>query len=112
MTKSDKDLLRFVFEQIETLEVFLEGADEDSFLRDEILKDACMMKLIVIGEYSWQISDEAKNRFKEIEWQLIKSARNYYVHAYGYVNWARVWETLNEYVPDLKKKIQRILEEI
>lgn len=67
------------------------------------------MKLLVIGEYSSRISDSQKNRFTEVEWQLLKAARNYYAHAYGNVTWLRVWETLNEDIPQLKKKIENII---
>jgi uncharacterized protein with HEPN domain len=68
------------------------------------------MKLLVIGEYSSKISDNQKNRFSDIEWQLLKAARNYYAHAYGEITWVRVWETLNEDIPELKKKIENIIE--
>ena len=68
------------------------------------------MKLLVVGEYSSQISDIQKNRFSEVEWQLLKAARNYYAHVYGGVIWVRVWETLNEDIPKLKTKIKYIIE--
>lgn len=77
-----------------------------------MLKDACLMKLTVIGEYSSKISDTFKGKFSEIEWQLLKSARNFYAHAYGMVTWLRVWETLNKDVPQLKVKIQNIVSKI
>jgi uncharacterized protein with HEPN domain len=107
--KSDKELLIYVLEQINTLEKFYEGKSEDDFLRDDILKDACLMKLLVIGEYSSKISGDQQNRFSEIEWQLLKAARNYYAHNYGGVTWLRVWETLNEDIPMLKSKIISII---
>ncbi len=50
--KSDKELFVFVLEQINMLETFVDSKDEDNFLRDDILKDACLMKLLVIGEYA------------------------------------------------------------
>lgn len=95
--------------QIAILEEFYKGKDEDDFLNSDILKDACLMKLLVIGEYSSKISDAQKARFSEVEWQLLKAARNYYAHSYGGVTWLRVWETLNEDIPQLKNKIENIL---
>lgn len=108
--KSDLELFRFVFEQISLLVTFYEGKDEDEFLRDNVLKDACLMKLLVIGEYSSRIADAQKSRFNEIEWQLLKAARNYYAHAYGGITWLRVWETLYFDIPTLKQKIEHIIE--
>lgn len=107
--KSDKELLEYVLEQVNILISFYEGKDEEEFLRDAVLKDACLMKLVVIGEYSSKISNEQKKRFSEMEWQLLKAARNYYAHAYGSITWRRVWETLEEDIPKLKSKIENII---
>ena len=108
--KSDLELFVFVLEQINILETFHSGRSEYEFLNNNMLKDACLMKLLVIGEYSSKISDVQKSRFSEIEWELLRAARNYYAHVYGGVTWVRVWETLNEDIPRLKEKIVRIIE--
>lgn len=108
--KTDEHLLKYILEQIEMLENFYKGKSEEEFLRDDVLKDACLMKLVVIGEYSSKISNEQRSRFSEVEWQLLKAARNYYAHNYGGITWPRVWETLSEDVPTLKIKIKYILE--
>ena len=87
----DLDFLEFLIECINYLELYIEGVDEDSFLRNQEKKDACLTRLIMIGEYSGKISDELKNKFSDIEWQLMKSTRNYYVHVYRGIDWRRVW---------------------
>jgi uncharacterized protein with HEPN domain len=109
MKKSDRETLNYILGQIITLEAFYFGKDEEIFLRDDILKDACMMKLIVIGEYSSKLSEDLRKKFNEVEWQILKSARNFYVHAYGSISWIRVWETLSENIPELKAKIEKII---
>ena len=110
--KSDAELLSFVLEQIDILLEFCAGKDDEIFLRDKILKDACLMKLLVIGEYSSRVSDIYKQRFSEVEWQLLKASRNFYAHAYGAITWLRVWETISEDIPKLKLKIEHIIEEL
>jgi uncharacterized protein with HEPN domain len=107
--KSDLELFVYVLEQINALMTFYDGKDEEEFLRNDILKDACLMKLVVIGEYSSRISQGQKTRFTELEWQLLKAARNYYAYAYGSITWKRVWETLEEDIPKLKVKIENII---
>lgn len=66
----------------------------------------------MIGEYSTRISDGLKEKFTEVEWQLMKSTRNYYVHVYRGVDWRRVWETLEKDIPKLKIKIEKILSQL
>jgi uncharacterized protein with HEPN domain len=53
------------------LERYTFNIDEDDLLRNEEKKDACLTRLIMIGEYSSKISDKLKSRFSETEWQII-----------------------------------------
>jgi len=76
------EILRYLIEQIESIENFNSGYDEEMFLRNDLIKNASLMKLLVLGEYSTHIDDRLKSRFNDIQWQLIKQARNYYAHVY------------------------------
>lgn len=108
----DIDYLEFLIECIEHLENYSKDVDEDSFLRNEEKKDACLTRIVMIGEYSAKISDELKDKFTDVEWQLMKSTRNYYVHVYRGIDWKRVWETIENDIPLLKIKIEKILSQI
>ena len=108
----DVDFLEFLIDCINHIELYVNKIDEDEFLRNEEKKDACLTRLIMIGEYSSKISDELKNKFSDIEWQLMKSTRNYFVHVYRGINWRRVWETIQNDLPVLKIKVQKILSQI
>ncbi|MEO6638668.1 MAG: HepT-like ribonuclease domain-containing protein [Ginsengibacter sp.] len=94
------------------MEKYTENVDEDTFLRDEEKKDACLTRIVMIGEYSSRISENIKEKFTDVEWQLIKSTRNYYVHVYRGFNWRRVWETIEKDIPVLKIKIENILSQL
>ncbi len=105
----DVDFLEFLIDCINHLQSYIKNVDEDEFLRNEEKKDACLTRLIMIGEYTAKISDELKSNFSEVEWQLIKSSRNYYVHVYRGIDWRRVWETLLNDIPELKIKVKKIM---
>lgn len=107
--KSDLELFVYVLQQIDELIEYYREWDEDMFLRDNVTKDACLMKLLVIGEYSSRISGKQKDRFTEIEWQALRGTRNFFAHAYGLVTWTRVWETLSEDIPKLREKLVRVI---
>ena len=91
---------------------FINGFDEDNFLRDTLVKSGVLLQLIVIGEYGSKISEKLRGKFTDVEWHQIRAARNFYVHVYNRVDWIKVWDTVTSDVPELKKKIQYILEEI
>lgn len=108
----DLDYLEFLLECIKHLENYTNNVDEDSFLRDEEKKDACLTRIVMIGEYSARISDSLKDKFTDVEWQLMKSTRNYYVHVYRGIDWRRVWETIQKDIPPLKIKVEKILSQL
>ena len=108
----DLDYLEFLLECIDHLEKYTKNIDEDDFLRNEEKKDACLTRIVMIGEYSARISDNLKDKFTDVEWQLMKSTRNYYVHVYRGVDWKRVWETIQEDIPPLKIKVENILSQL
>jgi uncharacterized protein with HEPN domain len=109
---TDLDILDFLIDSINHLESYIENVDEESFLRNEEKKDACLTRIVMLGEYSARVSDEIKSKFSDIEWQLMKATRNYFVHVYRGIDWRRVWETLQSDIPELKIKVEKIINEI
>ncbi len=108
----DLDYLEFLLECINHIEKYTQNVDENSFLRNEEKKDACLTRIVMIGEYSSRISDELKDKFTDVEWELMKSTRNYYVHVYRGIDWIRVWETIEKDIPPLKIKVENILSQL
>lgn len=47
---------------------FTEGLNYDKFLNDEMVQDACIRNLEIMGEASKYISDSTKSDNPEIEW--------------------------------------------
>lgn len=67
------------------------------------------MCVVQIGELVSQLSDEVKQKNTAIPWRIIKDTRNFYVHAYGSIDLASVWETLNEDIPGLRTACEAML---
>lgn len=60
------------------------------------------MCVVQIGELVSQLSDEAKRKNSVVPWRIIKDTRNFYVHAYGAIDIAAVWDTLEHDIPALR----------
>lgn len=103
-------IVEFLIEQIEKLEEYILDKSEEDFYRDDILKDACYARLLVLGEYAGKTSESFREKHSSIEWSVIRGARNFYAHAYGAIDWTKIWETLNTEIPELKKKLIRIIQ--
>lgn len=92
------------------VERFLGETEKEKFLADEILQNAVLLKLIIIGEAAARISAGLKNQHSEIDWRAIVGFRNVTVHAYFSVKWEIVWETATERLKPLRKQILLILQ--
>jgi uncharacterized protein with HEPN domain len=108
----DIHYFELILSSIDAIEEYLQNTKEEDFVSNNLMRDAVLMRLIVIGEYGTKISDKIKNNFKDIEWQVIKAARNFYVHVYDGVNWIYVWETVQKDLPILKVKIKNIIQQL
>lgn len=106
----NRDILyiTLILESIAEIEQYIGGVDEEGFLRNNMLKDACLMKLIIIGENGGKVSQDLRSRFSDVEWQQMKAARNFFAHEYERIDWSRIWMTVSEILPELKLKLEKV----
>lgn len=102
--------LQDIVQSIDDARRFLDGIKETDFLANEILQNAVLMKLVVIGEAAARVSEETRRRHPEIEWKSIIGFRNIAVHAYFSVKWNIVWETATNDLTVLREQIVEILQ--
>lgn len=85
-------------------------SDFQTYRTDISFQYACNMCIIQIGELVGRLSDNAIEEHSEIPWYAIKAMRNLHAHDYENVDLEIVWNTLCEDIPDLKFKLQKILD--
>ena len=107
--RPEKLYLLDIVEATEAIKRFCEPINEDIFLKDELRQSAVLQKLIVIGEAASRLPVNFKKIHNEIEWEDIVDFRNIAVHEYFGILWPIVWNTTNQDIPDLYKKIMVIL---
>ena len=67
------------------------------------------MRISILGEAINNLSKKFKKEHKEIPWQDIADMRNKLIHEYFGIDVEVVWETTQEDVPELKKKILELM---
>ena len=82
------------------------GRTEAEFLGETSLQDQVARRFEIIGEAARQVSAETKKDLPRIPWREIIGLRNILIHEYGEVNYARIWETIREDLPDLITQIK------
>jgi len=80
---------------------YAQGVDSERFEQDEILQDAIMRRIQIIGEAARKVSLEFKEDHPEIPWNEIIGIRNKLIHEYFRIISEKVWEAVEKDIPNL-----------
>ena len=108
MTAADERRVRHMLDQIERIERYTAGGRAE-FDGSELIQDAVMRCLSVIGEAASALTEETYKRLPSLPPYLPKSMRNRLVHEYWRVDQDIVWATIERELPPLKVEIEPIL---
>jgi len=92
---------------------FVEGLAREDFLADKRTQQAVIMSLIIIGEAATKIMDgytAFTEAHKEIPWRSMRNMRNRMAHGYFDINLDIVWDTVQEWLPELLKQLPVVLQ--
>jgi len=105
--KDYKIYLRDIKNAIEKIEKYIKEIDYSKFKGNELVSDAVIRNLAVIGEAVKNLPDEFKDKNKEIEWKKIIGFRDVLIHAYGGIDFEIVWDVVKNKLPELKRAIEK-----
>jgi len=86
------------------------GDNPDSLKADKHYLNSVSMCILQIGELVDKLSDEFKVEYDKQPWHKMIKMRGKAAHWYGTFDSLVVWETITEFVPDLKAYCTSILE--
>jgi len=87
---------------------FVEGLAKDDFLTDKRTQQAVIMSLIIIGEAATKIMDGYAGFIQahaEVPWRNMRGMRNRIAHGYFDIDLEVVWETAQQWLPELLKQL-------
>ncbi|MEK6913100.1 MAG: DUF86 domain-containing protein [Nanoarchaeota archaeon] len=100
-----------ILESIEKIENFMRGIPKKDFLKNEEKQSAVIREIEVVGEAVKNLPESFRKKFPEISWNKIAGMRDIVIHSYFKVDLDAVWNVVQEDLPDLKNKIEKILKE-
>ena len=87
---------------------FVEGLVKEDFLADKRTQQAVIMNLIIIGEAATKVMEgyaEFTQAHPEVPWRNMRGMRNRMAHGYFDIDLDVVWETAQEWLPELRKQL-------
>ncbi len=113
MSKRDVKLfLHDILECIEKIERYTRNLNFEDFIKNDMVVDAVIRNLEIIGEAVKNIPPEVRSRYPEIPWKQIASFRDVVIHHYFGVDLNIVWTVIRKHLKELKPKIKRILKNL
>ena len=108
MIKDDLAYVEHILDCIRKIKEFSEGLSFKEFSSNELVQDAIIRNIEIIGEASKKISSDTKQIYFEIPWKEISGMRDKLIHDYLGVDVEVVWRTIKEDIPILESQIREI----
>jgi uncharacterized protein with HEPN domain len=107
--RTDKALLWDMLEAARAVRDFVEGLDQDDYVRDLKTQAAVERKIEIIGEAARRVSAGLKQRTSQIPWKGIVSQRHVLAHEYGEIQQSRIWRVTSQSIPELIEKLEELM---
>jgi len=110
MSKDDKIRLQHMLDAAKEAVSFVRRHGPDDLKCQHVWLLGLVKCTEILGEAAARISEETRERYKQIPWAQIIAMRNRLVHAYFDIDFDQVWKAATEDIPPLVAELERILE--
>lgn len=108
MPREYKASLNDILDAIRKIEKYVAKLSYHTFISDELIQDAVIRNLEIIGEAVKNIPQILKDGLPEVEWKKIVGLRDIITHAYFGIDEEIIWDIIKNKLPKLKAKINEI----
>ena len=93
------------------IEQYVSGG-RDTFMHSTLIQDAVLRNLQTLGQSAGRLSDTLRDAHPEVSWRGIIGLRNILVHDYLGISLVRIWEIVEHDLPDLRRKVEALIQEL
>jgi uncharacterized protein with HEPN domain len=95
-----------ILESIDKIRRYVGDLSYVEFIESEMLLDAVIRNLMIIGEAVRNLPDSIKGDYPDIEWGKIVGLRNILIHAYSKVDTEIVWSIITTKLDELERHLK------
>jgi len=104
--------LEDILEAMNKIERFIKGLTRDQFEKNEVVIDAVIRNIEIIGEAAKNIPEDIRAKNPAIPWNRMIGLRNIAIHEYFGVDLNIIWEIITKNLPETKPKIEAMLKDL
>jgi uncharacterized protein with HEPN domain len=110
MSERDESVyVRHMLDAVARLNRHAEGVDRDAFLADEMIQDAIIRQLEILGEAAGRVSRDTCARYAAVPWTEITGLRHRLIHDYLGVDLPLIWRVVQVEIPRVIGSIESML---
>jgi uncharacterized protein with HEPN domain len=87
---------------------YSDGMNAEQFAADELVTDAVLRNLELLGEAAKQIPDAIRGRHPDVPWRRIAGLRDVLAHAYFGLEDETIWQIVSSSVPALAAQLKAV----
>ncbi len=106
--KDDLVYIDHIKDCVRKIKEFTKQIEENDFAENELIQDAVIRNIEIIGEATKKVSNSFKQTYHEIPWKEMAGMRDKLIHDYMGVDISVVWKTIKLDIPEIDKLIQKI----
>jgi len=106
--KNDLAYIEHIFDCIRKIKEYTSNLSKNEFVTNELVQDAVIRNIEIIGEATKKVSNDLKRAHNEIPWKEMAGMRDKLVHDYMGVDIDVVWKTIKTDIHMLDEMIREI----
>jgi uncharacterized protein with HEPN domain len=110
--RSSSDHLEDILDAAEKAQAFAEGTTYESFVDDDKSVFAVIRALEVVGEATKRLPQPLRDEYPQVPWSSMAGMRDNLIHDYSDVDRQLVWRTVQDELPEVRRHLRMILEEM
>lgn len=111
--KNQRDYLLYLEDMaqaIRSIQKYLTGVEFSSFISNQMMKDAVVRNIEIIGEAAQKVPEPVQAQCPEIPWKQMYIMRNIITHEYFGVDYDIVWKIAQDYLPKNLTDLEKLIE--